>query len=65
MVFDNTKIKRLVPGFEATIAYCEAARAQIAWYDQDPRRQAVDDVMNAKIDRILAAYARAWPSHEK
>jgi nucleoside-diphosphate-sugar epimerase len=64
MVFDNTKIKRLVPVFRATIPYQEGARAQIAWYDEDPRRRVVDDTVNATVDRILAAYKRAWPAQE-
>jgi nucleoside-diphosphate-sugar epimerase len=65
MVFDNTKIKRLVPDFRAVIPYERGARAQIAWYDEDPKRRIVDPVVNATVDRILAAYARAWPSPEK
>jgi hypothetical protein len=64
MVFDNTKIKRLVPSFRAAISYEEGARAQIAWYDEDPRRRVVDDATNANVDRILAAQLRAWPPKE-
>jgi len=61
MIFDNTKIKRLVPDYCATIPYARGAEQQIAWYDADPGRRVVDDAMNATIDRILDAYRRAWP----
>jgi nucleoside-diphosphate-sugar epimerase len=62
MVFDNTKIKRIVPDFVgARIPYARGAEQQIAWYDADPRRRVVDAAMNATMDRILAQYARARP----
>ncbi|HZU85050.1 MAG TPA: SDR family oxidoreductase [Polyangiaceae bacterium] len=61
MVFDNTKIKRLVPDFKATIPYARGAEQQIAWYDESAERRVVDDATNALVDRILAAYRRAFP----
>jgi nucleoside-diphosphate-sugar epimerase len=61
MVFDNTKIRRLVPDFCAAIPYAHGGPQQIAWYDEDPSRRVVDDATNALIDRILVAYDRAWP----
>jgi nucleoside-diphosphate-sugar epimerase len=62
MVFDNTKIKRLVPDYCATIPYARGAVEQIAWYLADPKRQVVDEAENAITERILARFARAWPS---
>ncbi|MFP4343424.1 MAG: SDR family oxidoreductase [Anaerolineales bacterium] len=62
VIFDNTKIKRLVPDFEATIPYARGAEEVIAWYDADPARQQVDEAFNALLDRILEAYRRAWPT---
>jgi nucleoside-diphosphate-sugar epimerase len=61
MVFDNAKIRRLVPDFRAKIPYAEGARQQIAWYDDDASRRVVDDKTNALFDRILGAYGKAWP----
>jgi nucleoside-diphosphate-sugar epimerase len=60
-VFDNSKIRRLVPDYCAAIPYARAAEEQIAWYDADERRRVVDDATNATIDRILEHYRRAWP----
>ncbi|MFT5143654.1 MAG: nucleoside-diphosphate-sugar epimerase [Rhodothermales bacterium] len=62
MVFDNSKIKRLVPDFSAGIPFLEGAREILAWYDADPARRVVDAGLNDMIDRILAGYERAWPS---
>ncbi len=64
VIFDNTKIKRLVPDFEATIPYARGAEEVIAWYDADPSRQTVDEAFNALLDRILEAYREAWPATE-
>jgi nucleoside-diphosphate-sugar epimerase len=60
-VFDNTKIRRLVPDYRAEIPYARAVEEQIAWYDADERRRVVNDAVNAMQDRILEHYDRAWP----
>ncbi len=61
VIFDNSKLKSLVPGFAATIPFAHGAREVMAWYDEDPARQVIDAKMDATIDAILAAYASAWP----
>lgn len=61
MVFDNTKIKRLVPDFACTIPFSHGAREVLAWFDADPARQVVDTALDALMDRMIAAYQAAWP----
>jgi nucleoside-diphosphate-sugar epimerase len=61
MVFDNTKIKRLVPDFVATIPFAQGARETMAWFDADSSHRVVDEALNQTIDRMLAAYPAAWP----
>ncbi|MBI1880953.1 MAG: SDR family oxidoreductase [Chloroflexi bacterium] len=61
VIFDNTKIKRIVPDFTATIPYARGAEEVIAWYDADPDRQKVDKAFDQLMDRIIAAYESAWP----
>ena len=58
-VFDNSKIKAFVPGFEAVIPFRTGIRRTLAWFAADPKRQRVDDAVNNQLDQILAAY------HEK
>jgi nucleoside-diphosphate-sugar epimerase len=60
VIFDNTKIKRLVPDFAATIPFSQGAREMVAWFDADPARQVVDEGVNQLTERILAAYEGAW-----
>jgi nucleoside-diphosphate-sugar epimerase len=55
-VFDTTKIKRFVPDFQATTPFAEGIRQTVAWFDADPARQQVDAGMDARWDRLVAAY---------
>ncbi|RJK97629.1 SDR family oxidoreductase [Vallicoccus soli] len=52
MVFDNSKVKRLVPGWEATTPFHVGAREVVAWYDADPARRRVDAGWDALSDRL-------------
>ena len=59
--FDNSKIKRFVPGFQAVIPLREGIRRTLAWLAADETRQRVNPDVNAQLDRILAAYAAQQP----
>lgn len=61
MIFDNSKIKRLVPDYAATIPFSQGAREIMAWYDGDPARQVVDEGRDQLMDRIIAAYEALSP----
>lgn len=59
MIFDNSKIKRFVPSFKATIPFARGAEEIIAWYDAEPSRRRVDAQFDALVDKILADYSRS------
>jgi nucleoside-diphosphate-sugar epimerase len=59
MIFDNSKIKRVVPEFVANIPFAQGARQIIQWYDADPQRRQVDQAFDAIIERILSK-SLAW-----
>jgi nucleoside-diphosphate-sugar epimerase len=61
MIFDNAKIKRLVPDYAAAIPFAQGAKEIVAWFDSDPANRDVDEQLNQTIDQIIAAYAAAWP----
>jgi nucleoside-diphosphate-sugar epimerase len=61
MVFDNSKVRRLVPDYVATIPFSSGARQIIDWYDGDPSRQAVDPRMDALMDRLVEAFGAQAP----
>jgi nucleoside-diphosphate-sugar epimerase len=61
MIFDNSKIKRLVPEFTCTVPFTRGAEEILAWYNADPTRQKVDDQFNQLCDRMIAAQESAYP----
>jgi nucleoside-diphosphate-sugar epimerase len=56
-IFDNSKIKAFVPGFQAVIPFRDGIRRTLAWFDADESRRRIDQAVNAEMDHILAAYA--------
>jgi nucleoside-diphosphate-sugar epimerase len=54
MVFDNSKVKALVPEFQTTITYAQGSREAVAWYDAHPDKQVVNDELDAAFDRLAA-----------
>ncbi len=60
-VFDNSKIKQLVPDFNCTVPWVEGVRRVIAWQMADPSRQTIDNPLNETWDRILSEYLKAFP----
>ncbi|MGA2488839.1 MAG: SDR family oxidoreductase [Anaerolineales bacterium] len=60
-VFDNRKIKELVPDFRCTVSWSEGVRRAIAWFEADPSRQTIDERLNNIWDKILLEYEKAFP----
>ena len=56
MVFDNTKLRSVVPGWSATIPFEQGAREIVAWHDEDPARQVVDQRLDAVMDSLVEAH---------
>jgi nucleoside-diphosphate-sugar epimerase len=56
MVFDNSKLRRVVPDYVATIPFEQGAREIVGWYDEDPARQQADAQLDAVMDRLVEAY---------
>jgi nucleoside-diphosphate-sugar epimerase len=55
-VFDNSKLRRVVPDFVATIPFEQGAREIIAWHDEDPARHKVDHAVDAAMDTLVDRY---------
>lgn len=55
VIFDNSKVKALVPGWAATVPFWRGAREIVDWYDADPGRQVVDARLDALMDRLVRA----------
>ena len=59
VVFDNSKIKRFVPGFTAKTSFADGIRKTIAWFDADRARQQIDAAANQRWDKLVSAYETA------
>ena len=60
-VFDNRKIKSLVPEFSCKVTWAEGGRRAIAWHEADLARCTIDEAANQLWDKILAVYGQAFP----
>ncbi len=58
-IFDNSKIKRFVPGFQATIPWRVGVRRTLDWFQADPARMTINAGHNALHDKILSAWKQA------
>ena len=54
MLFDNSKIRALVPEFRTTVTFDEGARRILAHYDANPELQVEDAELDAAFDRMVA-----------
>jgi nucleoside-diphosphate-sugar epimerase len=56
MIFDNSKIRSVVPGWHATIPFERGAREIVDWYTEDESRQIVDPELDALMDKLAEKY---------
>ena len=56
MIFDNAKLRTVVPDYRAVIPFEQGAREIVAWYDGDPARQRTDARLDAVMDKLIATY---------
>ncbi|MCU1411601.1 MAG: NAD-dependent dehydratase [Rhodoglobus sp.] len=52
VIFDNSKIKAIAPGWRATIPFWRGARQIIDWYDADDSRRTVNAELDATLDGL-------------
>jgi nucleoside-diphosphate-sugar epimerase len=57
-IFDNSKIKRFVPDYVASIPFHQGIRRTLAWFQADKKRMDVAPEDDVLIDRILEAYQK-------
>jgi nucleoside-diphosphate-sugar epimerase len=57
VIFDNSKIKRLVPDFCATIPFAHGAVEIVNWYQAEASRRKIDPAINQLYDRMIKEFA--------
>lgn len=55
-VFDNSKIRSVVPDFRPRVCYAEGIKRTIAWFEADAARQQIDTEASAMWDKLIGAY---------
>lgn len=56
VIFDNSKIKRFVPGYEATVSLEQGFRQSLRWFEAHPEHCTIDEQLNSLAEKIINAY---------
>jgi nucleoside-diphosphate-sugar epimerase len=56
LIFDNSKLRTVVPEYVATITLEQAAREIVRWHDEDPARQQVDASLNTALGQLAEQF---------
>jgi len=56
VIFDNSKIKRFVPEFNATIPFAVGIKRTLNWFDENPKMKIISAETNQRIENILNTY---------
>jgi nucleoside-diphosphate-sugar epimerase len=52
MIFDNSKLRSIVPGWHAAVPFEQGAREIVEWHLADPARQVVNPELDALMDKL-------------
>ncbi len=58
VVYDNSKIKCFVPGYQAQVPFSEGIQRSLAWHDADPARCRADPKTNQRMDDLIARFQK-------
>ena len=56
LIFDNTKVRGVVPDYVATVTLDQAAREIVAWHDEDESRKRMDADLDTLMDKLAAQF---------
>ena len=57
-IFDNSKIKRFLPDYVATIPFSEGIKRTLEWFESDPSRMIIKEETNRFLDQLIENYGR-------
>ena len=55
VIFDNSRVKALVPDVVCTTPFATGVRDIVNWYDANPDQQIIDHDLDATFDHLIAA----------
>lgn len=56
VIFDNSKIKRFIPGFQATIPFSNGIRETLQWFEADAERRVINADSDQRMDALIERY---------
>jgi nucleoside-diphosphate-sugar epimerase len=59
VIFDNSKIKAFVPGFQALIPFKHGIKRTVSWFEQKPARMKIIEETNNFMDRVIQSYSKS------
>ncbi|NBC81903.1 MAG: NAD-dependent epimerase/dehydratase family protein [Bacteroidetes bacterium] len=60
VIFDNAKIKKLVPDFQCTVPFSQGVQEVVSWYRNNKKWQIADENINSIVDTIISIYENRW-----
>jgi nucleoside-diphosphate-sugar epimerase len=57
VVFDNSKIKSLAPGWKSTISFAEGIRKSISWFEEKPDRMVINKDAELNMNKIIQKFS--------
>lgn len=60
MIFDNSKIKKIVPDFAATIPFSVGVEEIVNWFNEDASRKIIDEKFDKLMDKIINDWEKLW-----
>jgi nucleoside-diphosphate-sugar epimerase len=58
VIFDNSKIKKLVPEFHCKIPFSQGVKEIVSWYKNNKDWQVINEEINKSVDEIITAYEK-------
>lgn len=59
-VFDNSKIKKFVPGYKAVVPFSDGIKRTVAWFEADPARRVINKETNDFLDRTIESFEKLF-----
>lgn len=56
MVFDNSKIKKIIPNFKTRISFVNGAKEIVDYYSADATRQVINTELDERMDRMISKF---------
>jgi nucleoside-diphosphate-sugar epimerase len=61
VIFDNTKIKTFVPGYQAVIPFKKGIKKTVKWFEEKRERMVIREENNRFMEKVIESYLKNQP----